>query len=192
MSSFWKYGFSPSFSTVSSTPQAEVIWLTRSIKIISPKVLCFLNSSRTTFSASSISQSAISFFSMDSAGRCSPVFTSTLYWILRINPGILFVPIFTRYSFPKVSLLSSIQRRVAWKLFATGTSALSVSTQPRLTSTSLSSWMVTACPVTASSTVLSPLRRDLTVAVSLLGSVVMVCPTFTLPLSIWPWKPRNS
>ena len=59
-----KYGFSPSFSTVSSTPQADVIWLTRSIKIISPSVLCFLNSSRTIFSASSISHRAISFFSI--------------------------------------------------------------------------------------------------------------------------------
>ena len=50
----------------------------------------------------------------------------------------------------------------------------------------LSSWIVTACPVTASSTEVLPFRRDFTVAVSLLGSVVIVCPTLILPLSICP------
>lgn len=63
--------------TSSITPQADVILVTLSIRIISPSVLCAEKRSATIASVRRISQTAIPFFSRVSVLICSPVFTLT-------------------------------------------------------------------------------------------------------------------
>ena len=93
---------------------------------------------------------------------------------------------------PMESGTSSIQRISALKFAAWRTWLPFSSTQPRETSTSRLSWIVTGCPLNADSASWSATRIFLTSACSPLGCEVIVSPTAMLPLSIWPWKPRNS
>ena len=177
--------------TSSTTPQADVISVTRSIKINSPSVLWFLNLSQTILSENAILTTAISFFLSLSAGFSSPVFTSMVCSISVTIPGIDLVPSLKKKFFPLKSSSSSIQSIVAVMDEATFAPEPIVSTQPLDTSTSLSSWIVTGWPVNALSLSLSPTWMLFTWAVSLLGSVVISSPTFTSPASICPWKPRK-
>ena len=93
---------------------------------------------------------------------------------------------------PMVSGTSSIQRISALKLAAWRTWLPFSSTQPRETSTSRFSWIVTGWPLKADSASRSATRIFLTWASSPLGLDVTVSPTAMLPLSICPWNPRNS
>ena len=173
------------------TPHADVMFVIRSINMSSPKALWSSNSSKTISSCKITSHTAISFFLKLFAGMYSPVLTSILYWIFVTIPGISFVPIFTKYSFPGNNSPSSIQRTVAVNDLLTGSSVLLASTHPLDTSTSRSNWIVTGRPFSAVCASLSPINKLLTFACSLLGNVTISSPTEICPDSICPWNPRN-
>ena len=188
------FSSSPSSSACSSvtTPQAEVILVTRSIKISSPSVLCAANVSATILSANAISQTAISFLCKEDTSFFSPVLTSINETIFVTSPGIIFVPSLIKKFFPFSRASSSIHRIVAVTAAAVLIPESTDNTQPLDTSTSLSNWIVTGWPSCAASTFLSPTWILFTCACSLLGSVVIASPTWMFPASIWPWKPLNS
>lgn len=68
----------PFWLTLSTTPHAEVIFVTRFIRISSPKVLCAENKSATIGSVSKRLHTAMPFLFKVSALICSPVFTSAV------------------------------------------------------------------------------------------------------------------
>ena len=87
----------PSYLTMSViTPQAEVAFVMRSMRIISPSVLCLPKRSAAAISLRTISQLAIQFLLIVSALICSPVFTSMAYPIFVTAAGSSFVPSFTK------------------------------------------------------------------------------------------------
>ena len=191
ISSFCQTIFSALLKECSTTPQAEVILLTRSTRIKLPMLLWFSKASYTTADAAAMSQTAISFlYSFDTA-ICSPVLTSILYLISITEAGTSLVPIFIRKFFPCLSSVSSIQRSLAVNMELTFSSVPFTRTHPLETSTSLVREIVTACPFRADSASWSVTRIDSASACSRLGRTVIVSPFRMLPASTCPWKPRK-
>ena len=178
--------FSKCFNAFSITPQADVIWVIRSINISPPRLSLFSNRSNTIFSVVKMLQTTIPFFSTCDTGICSPVFTSILYSIFTTLAGIFFVPSFIIYSLPSTSGTSSIQSIVTRNIFPTSGACPLAMTHPREQSISLSKHIVTGCPFTTSS-VSSPDANSLdTAACSPLGYTVITSPTRRLPASTCP------
>ena len=136
--------FSDLLNECSTTPQAEVILVTRSISMKLPMLLCFSKVSNTTGDEAATSQTAISFLYNFEVAICSPVLTSIRYLISMTDTGSIWVPILIRKFFPCLNSMSSIQSIFAVNMLLTINSVSFANTQPLEISTSLLSETVTA------------------------------------------------